>query len=586
MSKYIYGLHDVGGEYLMLDDGVTGTVVDAVAIGADPNQPGGRDYSHLAGQGLEVLVRFQYGWGEMGCIPLPHLYGDFARRCANFVQDSFGCHTWTVGNEMNATSLEGPADSLGERQPIPVDSYVDCFVLCRDAIHGVTGHGEDLVIPGAIGPWNIETGDPLDYFELMLWMIHERGGCGGIALHAYSHGTDPALVASEEQRHGWHWHFRTYRDFLERIPEGMRDLSVWIAEADQNEPWVANGWIEEAYKEIDRWNKTDRGTLSPVHALCLYRWGKHDQYAIDGHGDVQDEFVRACRLGFTWGDGGNDMWREVFRQDCEGGLFPVQSGSDGHLEVVEGFACHYRHTSSPGDFPRPELKPKDKENGQPEVFEGRYAQSGFYISSTGQFALVSDRIYVEPGRPVRGSAMYMHVFGDRGGGGSRCGIVDGDGPFIAGAGPEWPKDGLDPFSDPSISWGKWESTYGGLSNRRWVKLLSPEVVPVNSFVRLIVRFNADTAASGSNGHWDLFVVEQDTDVPVPPGPSPPDPPGSGPYVVETYVDGQLVASGEFEVQVESLRIVPTGRGARVLGASRESLGDRLQRVWRVLWKRP
>jgi hypothetical protein len=43
-----------------------------------------------------------------------------------------------------------------------------------------------------VAVWNVETGDWLEYFDVL--MQEEQDG---IALHTYTHGSDPSLITSE-----------------------------------------------------------------------------------------------------------------------------------------------------------------------------------------------------------------------------------------------------------------------------------------------------------------------------------------------------------------------------------------------------
>jgi len=180
------------------------------------------------------------------------------------------------------------------------------------------------------------------------------------------------------------------------------------------------------------------------------------------------------------------------------------------LTVPEGTSVHWLH----GDgYPRPEMDAKTRP--QSEVYEGDKSANGFYMHSKGRFGIVTFPITVIPGKSLRASVMYMHVFNKAPtiGGGSRLGIdLGGAGsPFVLG-GPAWPVDGTSPFESKNIVWSEWQGTYGpeALPNREWAPLVVPEVLitPIVSSVRLIILFTADVAGEGSHGHWDNLVLEQ------------------------------------------------------------------------------
>ncbi len=50
-SEYLYGFHDPGGEHIMLEQGIPGWVLLTKAIGRDPQDMGGDDFSAYSGKG-------------------------------------------------------------------------------------------------------------------------------------------------------------------------------------------------------------------------------------------------------------------------------------------------------------------------------------------------------------------------------------------------------------------------------------------------------------------------------------------------------------------------------------------------------
>jgi len=156
-SKYIFGLHDPGGQHLMVEKNKQGWVLVTEELGADPHGPGGPDYRHLSNQGLGVIVRLNHGYGDKGTIPQSSRYDDFARRCGNFVEGSKGCHIWIIGNEMNMGN-ERPGGRTGQK--ITPELYAQCYRLCRQRIKTLGGHERDQVVVGAVAPWNDQTKYP------------------------------------------------------------------------------------------------------------------------------------------------------------------------------------------------------------------------------------------------------------------------------------------------------------------------------------------------------------------------------------------------------------------------------------------
>ena len=100
-SPTIYGLHDPGGEQILLDAGRSGWILFTEEIGQDPADESGRDYRAYSSQNLGVIVRLNHGYFPRGTIPTSDRYAEFAQRCANFVANSLGAKIWIIGNEMN-----------------------------------------------------------------------------------------------------------------------------------------------------------------------------------------------------------------------------------------------------------------------------------------------------------------------------------------------------------------------------------------------------------------------------------------------------------------------------------------------------
>ncbi|HEY84741.1 MAG TPA: hypothetical protein G4N96_06485 [Chloroflexi bacterium] len=329
-NKYIYGLHDRGGEDLLTVNAMAkGWVLVTEEIRANPNSIGVRDYSDLSSQGLGVIIRLNHAYGSDGTIPPPSQYDDFARTAANFVRASSGAHIWLIGNEMNMRR-EQPGGQL-----ITPRLYADCYTKCRNAIKSVPGHQDDLVVTGAMAPWNPETpydADPLgaypenklpngpqqppfngfwgDYIQYLrdILLAIGVGNCDGIAIHAYSHGYDPHLVFDEAKMdppfQNYYKHFLTYKDQMKVIPFEFRHLPVYLTEAngDVNPdgskwPDVNSGWIKNAYRELDNWNKADN---QQIRTMILYRWSKDDDWHIDGKFQVQEDLKEALAKNYIW----------------------------------------------------------------------------------------------------------------------------------------------------------------------------------------------------------------------------------------------------------------------------------------------
>lgn len=316
----------------MLSQQVPGWVLITVALGSNPSDTGpgddGRfraDYRQLVDQGLGVIVRLNHGYAPYGTIPYEHQYDDFARRCANFVRISRGCHIWVIGNEPNhpiewpgadwdwTAVPPRPKSPAKVGQAITPARYASCYRKVRAAIHAVPGHEADQVLVAAVAPWNNLTtyegnpdGDWVRYFADVLNLLGPDD-CDGIALHTYTHGSDPAFIHSPakvgDARYSQrHWHFRAFEDFMGAIPAHMRHLPVYITETDQgDDPWrdENSGWVREAYRAINDWNRAEK---QKIRALLLYRWPRvpGDRWYIEGKEGVIEDFRQALTSRFRW----------------------------------------------------------------------------------------------------------------------------------------------------------------------------------------------------------------------------------------------------------------------------------------------
>ncbi len=353
-SEFLFGIYEPGGEQLMLDADRPGWILFSEAVGHDPDDRTGVDFSSFSDQGLGLMCRINNGYEPDGTIPHSSQYEVFSRRVANFVSTSRGCKIWIIGNEMNyaaerpgividwsrhQTRRSGPPDEadpnrrgvavrfnalpdfsteirttrgaiVSPGEVITPELYARCYRLCREAIHRLPGHEDDQVLVGAVAPWNTQTvygsnpnGDWIQYFGDILDQLGPDG-CDGFALHAYTRGGDAGLITSEatmgtpfQMRHR---EFRTYRDFMAAVPTSMRHLPAYITETDQIEPWVDRnqGWIQQAYGEIDEWNRQTGSQL--IRSLVLYRWPRIDKWYIDGKQKVIEDFSEALKREYRW----------------------------------------------------------------------------------------------------------------------------------------------------------------------------------------------------------------------------------------------------------------------------------------------
>jgi hypothetical protein len=305
-SPYIYGIHDhepSPQEFLnhLNSAGITGWVTATVAIGANPNDNGGTDFRWISNQGHSVICRINFGYCDIGTIPLPAKYADFATRCAKFVQASQGCSIWVIGNETNLAGEWPPSN--GYKSYVSPQSYAQCFRLVYDAIKAV--RPTHKVVSQALAPWAgpygtgnacgfNHDGMPLNWVQYSLQMLNAIKGSGpgpdGIALHTPSRGYTYADIHSTGKVNAGgqnlYFSFYAYKDFINLgIPSSMYNLPLYSTESNGNYYWKGGhpenpaahyeaGWMQAMYAEINRWNTQEAPAAGkPIfHCLNLYRW--------------------------------------------------------------------------------------------------------------------------------------------------------------------------------------------------------------------------------------------------------------------------------------------------------------------------
>ena len=520
MSQYLHGIHEPCPQDVMPRGWIL--FLAEVGHGYDPHP--GIDFTPWSVQGYGIICRIQHAWGTGGTLPLERDLPGYLQRVQTLVENSQGCNRWIIGNEPNHPQ-EWP-----DGQSLSPEYVADVYNQCRVVIDG-----EVLLAP--VAPWNDQCG--YGWVEYFTRMIDACDTVEAFALHTYSRGPDPSSITDTSKMdppyQEFYSGFQSYRDWMAAIPQRYRDRPVYITETDQNGPWLdaPNTWCQDAYAEIDSWNQ--RSNTQKIRALILYRWPMHDQYHIVGKPHVIADFKAAQAMGYKWTGEPTEPpeeepmpeWIMLHRNACETGFYDWVD-ENGHpvyeLTFPNGTRVHYIQGHPEGNYDRVEVDEKDANRGHPEVYEGRYAVSLNWRSSTGRAGVVSDPIYVLPGKPVRGTCQYQHVF-DGGHGGARYGIVMGgpDDPF-AGDRIAWTMD-EDPFNYAGIAWGGWASSRDsdGLPNRTWATLRTPEAVPPGSYVRFVAQVNADDAGNSMAGIFDVMTIEQYSDG-APPVPEPPDPP--------------------------------------------------------------
>lgn len=354
-SPWIFGLHEPGGEGHMMAKQHPGWIVFSEEIGHDPKVTTGQDYSWASSQGYGVIVRLNNGYENSpspGTLPCEQDYGDFATRAASFVAASKGAHIWVIGNETNmgrewpscGVTVCNDTDDKGNlkypnKEPITAARYAKAFKLVRAAIKGVQGHDHDQVVVQGTAPVNNEVAcapgtpssyDWVSYHADILNQLYSSWAVAadGFAIHAYTHGSEPALITSgylADSANGApqrHYHFQSYRDFLNATPSFARTLPVYVTESDQERApsWddaPKSHWIQDAYAEINLWNSD--ASHQRIRALAIYRWQPGDaKYDISTHPNVVADFDAAVGADYRWDHADCDYIQETKQRTCDG----------------------------------------------------------------------------------------------------------------------------------------------------------------------------------------------------------------------------------------------------------------------------
>lgn len=545
MTKYLYGLHEGherGGYFLAEENGRTMWIVTTHALGFNPEDVSSFDYSPWSSRGHGIIARLNNGYYPEGTIPEVEHYAAFATRVRNWVENSAGCHRWIIGNEMNH-EIERPY-----RAPIYPDSYALCFMMCHDMIHNLPGHEDDEVIVGAVAPYNNQTvypgnerGDWVQYLRDVLSALSFRPD--GISLHAYTHGADPSLVTSVQRMDApfddRHFHFYVVFDFLSAIHD-LVGIPIYITETNQGDEWADfnSGWVREAYRVVDMWNKTTTGPI--IRCLALYRWPSYDQWSIVDKPGVQADFITAMEFGYKTEVENMAEWKSVYFDGLDAFHDPISGAPEVTIPVNHSMTWDE-------SLPRPEMDAKDAELNHPEVWSPRYSAVGFHRYTEFKWWCYTDPIAIYPDVRTRASVMVMiiaHGTTENPNASGNCGMRLGIG------GP----NETEPDS-PNIVWSDWWVVRDNLDNEgRWIKLRTPETMCSGGSCRLFIQCNNDLATSIAAGHWDDEEIEQYV------GDEPP-PPSNGEHRIEVFLDGKLICEHKFTVGAdpETSRLVVDAR---------------------------
>lgn len=375
---WIFGCHDLGGYSTIEQAGKRGWLVVTVEIGHNPNDHTGGDFRYYSGRGHGVIVRLNNGYGSSGTLPYQSQYADFATRCANYVSATQGADIFIIGNETNLPR-EWPGNVNGSAttgEPITVARYIDCYNRCYAAIKAVRPGAQ--ICPTPSGTWSPPwPGQGIEGF--VDYWVNILNGIGAskidcLALHAYTHGCDPALVTSTAKMgypyQSIYYNFRVYQNYMAAIPSSMRSKPVYITECDQNiecadppptprHAWynVNNGWTKAIYSEINSWNS---GAYSQkIRCVALFRWDDVPEgewaFGFSNRANVITDWLEAMANDYRWNQPGTitGYVRDDSSQAIEGatvtalpGEYTASSASDGRYTINNVPAGNYNVTAT------------------------------------------------------------------------------------------------------------------------------------------------------------------------------------------------------------------------------------------------
>ena len=322
-AEYIYGIHDPGGEYLMGSN--KGWIVFTRAIGSNPNDFGGENFSSYSNNGYGVIVRINNGYGSSGTLPVQSQYGNWATRAKNYIAASSGVDYWIIANEPNLPR-EWPGNNHGDPatgEPITVARYISAYNQTWTAVKGAVPSAK--LIPAPVGTWAppypAQGIDPFDDYHVNILNGIAASRIDALAIHAYTHGCDPALVTSEQLMgppyQDIHFQFRVYKDLMQRIPSALSSKNVYMTECDQNvecatgsapkQTWLNqnNGWTKAVYAEINAWNQANS---QKIRTVAMFRWEAATEgewtFSWSNLNGVKADFQDAVAFGYKWGTSG------------------------------------------------------------------------------------------------------------------------------------------------------------------------------------------------------------------------------------------------------------------------------------------
>ena len=538
-NPYVIGIHEPPPDdwletYMTIGGEAAGWITHTHALGHNPNDTAGYDYSRWWSRGFGNIARLNNGYGpEQGTIPLdPSHYDAFAIRCASWVQNSYGCRRWVIGNEPNAL-VEGG---------ISKENYASCFRKCYAAIKAV--QPDSIIMPAPVAMWNVETEDWLTYYQGMLELCETFDA---LCWHTYTHGSSWQLIRDMTPMGPPYqdrlYNFRAYWDLWEWTPLALRSLKIYITEADQGDvngvrnPWLDVPdvrWVQEAIKEIRDFNLTHG---YPIQSLCLYRWPRYDEWHIEGKAHVYEDIRRAVDLGIKNTPEEVPDMITIGIETFNGPFIPRNDPNPpydqnvGELKVQEGWEPFWlwqgEDPEDPSKLRRPEYFVS---HGDDPDDPGDFCQAVQTTFSTTD-CCVWRQYTTQPGATLLATVKAMLDSESGAQNGTQMGID--------------PLGGTDMHAG-SVEWSEWLGQ-DPETDKKWQTLTLGDAIAQSTKVTVFLRAKTDYAKNSAT-HWDDFLLQADIG-----SPEPPDPPEGGDHVITTITlwDGVEVSRSEATVKTST-----------------------------------
>jgi len=543
-KRSIYGVHE--GPLDWLSDVAGWVVLTVHAWQVDRvNARAITDAGHVP------IVRLNNGYWPEGTLPHMGKYEAFADRLGLIAGNSPDVHHWIVGNEPNQEQEWPGGVSIYPEQ------YARCYRLCRQAIEARPGHEGDQVLVAAIAPWTAkvsyfgnERGDWVQYLADVIAAIGEPDG---YALHTYTHQHDPGQVTSAAKMDppfaDRHYQFYAFADFMGVVPRGAPVYITECCPVDSGWDNANNGWVQAAYREIDKWNRTSD---TPIRCLALYRGVAVDRWYFADKAQVRLDWEQAKAAGYTVDidDGGDEEEPVTIIQDSFDSSFAPYQGI-GELTVPLGWVPVWVQGTEPGILVRIEVQ----KAGAAQTRSGSGAVAIHSRNSTIDGALYR-QFPVVLGSDVVASVWCLKTEAAMGHG-MQIGID--------------PMGGTD-HTASRVVWSDWYSEHSpDYAVNAWRQRIIKATAQAGQ-ITVFLRSKIDYKADGSHAHFDDLAVEL-----IEPSTPPAPPPAGSTHRLRVYLDDELVVDSQFEAQA-------VGVTFRAAGVASQSVAKGLLGWLRSLWR--